>query len=283
MGPFGRAAAFSALCAALLPLTMSGPGTPSAMAGGRNAAERPDAGMSPAMSTALQKAGALSSGHLSVAVLDLDSGASDQYAPSDRVFATASIVKADILSALLLKAQDEGRTLTAPERADADRMIRVSDNDAANRLWNRIGGGDGLTRANQRLGLLATTPGPTWGVTTTTASDQLELLRAITTDDSPLTPENRARLHDLMTRVQTDQAWGVSAAADPGSVTALKNGWLPRTATGLWVVNSIGEVRHDGHRLLVAVVSDGHRTMDVGVQQVEAAARAATDVVTDSA
>ncbi|MFG2192097.1 serine hydrolase [Streptomyces sp. NPDC048639] len=279
MGPFGRAAAFSAVCAALLPVTMSAPGTPAAVAGGRDAAERPDA----AISTALKNAGALSSGHLSVAVLDLDSGASDQYAPTDQVFATASIVKADILSALLLRTQDEGRTLTAPERENADRMIRVSDNDAATYLWNRIGGGDGLAKANQRLGLLATTPGPTWGVTTTTASDQLRLLRAISTSDSPLTPANRAYLHDLMARVQPDQAWGVSAAADPGSATALKNGWLPRSATGLWVVNSIGEVHHDGHRLLVAVVSDGHRTMDVGVQQVEAAARAATDVVTDSA
>jgi hypothetical protein len=48
------------------------------------------------------------------------------------------------------------------------------------------------------------------------------------------------------------------------------------------VVNSIGEVRHDGHRLLVAVVSDDQQAMDPGVQQVETAARVATDAVTES-
>ncbi|MEV6318136.1 serine hydrolase [Streptomyces sp. NPDC051776] len=276
--------AFTALCAALLPVTMSAHGTP-AVADGNAATGRPSTAGRPdaAISAALEKAGALSSGYLSVAVLDLDSGASREYAPADHFFATASIVKADILSALLLRTQDEGRTLTAPERDNADRMIRASDNDAATYLWNRIGGGAGLAKANERLGLAATTPGPTWGVTTTTASDQLRILRAISTNDSPLTPGNRAFLHGLMSRVQPDQAWGVSAAADPGSATALKNGWLPRSATGLWVVNSIGEVRHDGHRLLVAVVSDSHRTMDIGVRQVEAAARAATDVVMNSA
>ena len=52
---------------------------------------------------------------MSVAVLDMDSGASAVY--GEGAFDTASIVKVDILAALLLQAQDAGRQLTAAEKA----------------------------------------------------------------------------------------------------------------------------------------------------------------------
>lgn len=72
---------------------------------------------------------------------------------------------------------------------------------------------------------------------------------------------------------------GVSAAAD-GSGWALKNGWLPRSTTGLWDVNSIGRVTVDGHAYLVAVLSKGNSTQAKGISLVEAAAKAAVSVFT---
>lgn len=65
-----------------------------------------------------------------------------------------------------------------------------------------------------------------------------------------------------------------------GSAWALKNGWLPRTATGLWDINSIGRVTVDGTGYLVAVLSDGNSTKQQGVALVEAATRAAVSVFT---
>ncbi|CAM5665383.1 Serine hydrolase OS=Streptomyces antimycoticus OX=68175 GN=SSPO_024660 PE=4 SV=1 [Streptomyces antimycoticus] len=50
---------------------------------------------------------------------------------------------------------------------------------------------------------------------------------------------------------------------------------MPRDATGLWVVNSIGEVPADGRAYLVAVLSEGSADMDSGVALVERAARTA--------
>lgn len=70
---------------------------------------------------------------------------------------------------------------------------------------------------------------------------------------------------------------GVSAAAD-GSGWALKNGWLPRSTTGLWDVNSIGRITADGHDYLVAALSDGNSTKARGISLVEAAARAAVSM-----
>jgi hypothetical protein len=76
----------------------------------------------------------------------------------------------------------------------------------------------------------------------------------------------------------------VSAAVSGSSASAfaLKNGWLPRTATGLWVINSVGRVTVDGREYLVAVVSNGNTTKAKGISLVEAAAKAAVSVFGDT-
>lgn len=216
---------------------------------------------------------------VSVAVLDLTSGVGAAYAGGG--FDTASIVKVDILAALLLQAQDAGRELTAAEKSYATSMIENSDNTAASALWRTIGKAGGLDTANERLGLMDTVGGDGmyWGLTQTTAADQLTLLRQVFGDDSELSADSRAYLTGLMEQVAVDQRWGVSAAGD-GSAWALKNGWLPRTATGLWDINSIGRVTVAGHGYLVAVLSDGNSTKARGVSLVETAARAAVSVFT---
>lgn len=224
---------------------------------------------------------------VSVAVLDPDSGAGAAYGTG--AFDTASIVKVDILAALLLQAQDAGRSLTAAERTYATAMIEISDNDSASALWRAIGTAEGLDAANERFGLTGTTggDGPLWGLTRTTAADQVALLRQVfVTDGSVLSEASRAYVRGLMERIADGQRWGVSAAADTagptaGSTWALKNGWLRRSTTGLWVVNSIGRVETGGRGCLVAVVSRGSGTQAEGIALTEAAARAAVSVVTD--
>ncbi|GGY02786.1 hypothetical protein GCM10010358_65810 [Streptomyces minutiscleroticus] len=215
---------------------------------------------------------------VSVAVLDPSSGDGAVY--GDGAFDTASIVKVDILAALLLQAQDAGRGPTAQERAYATAMIENSDNASASALWAVIGRAAGLDAANERFGLTATEGGEggLWGLTQTTAADQLVLLRQVfgADGDSELSETSRTYLQGLMESVVEDQAWGVSAA---GSGWALKNGWLARSTTGLWDVNSIGRVTADGREYLVAVLSDGNSTKEQGVALVEAAARAAVSAL----
>lgn len=223
-------------------------------------------------------------GEYDIAVTDLDSGARATYASGKGTFDTASIVKVDILAALLLQAQDDGRELSAGQEKLAAAMIRSSDNDATDALWADIGGGAGLAEANRRLGLTATEPGDggTWGLTQTTAADQVALLEAVYGEGgSPLSDDSRHVLEKLMTTVVDDQRWGVSAAADDAGAAALKNGWLPRSATGLWDVNSIGRVEHGGHTLLVAVLSDGHASYKAGIDVVETVTAAAANALCD--
>ncbi|MEV0207484.1 serine hydrolase [Streptomyces sp. NPDC050788] len=259
------------------------PVSSSATAGGEGSVEsvtQPTVDRDALLAAAMGSVSVEDGADVSVAVLDPDSGEGASYGTG--AFDTASIVKVDILATLLLQAQDADRQLTADEKSYATAMIENSDNDSASALWRVIGEADGLDAANERFGLTGTTGGDgmLWGLTQTTAADQLTLLRQVFGDDSQLSEASRTYLQGLMGRIAADQHWGVSAAAD-GSQWALKNGWLARSTTGLWDVNSIGRVTVDGRDCLVAVLSNGNSTKAKGISLVEAVAKAAVSAVTE--
>ncbi|SNS61558.1 serine hydrolase [Actinomadura mexicana] len=212
------------------------------------------------------------SGDLSISVREVSTGRSYSYGGSLRT-ATASIVKVDIVMALLLQAQHERRALTSTEKALADRAIKVSDNAAASELWRSIGGAGGLASANGELGLRDTEPGTggSWGSTTTSAADQIRLLTALTSADGPLNSANRRYVRHLMGDVAPEQTWGVGAA---GAGAEVKNGWLPRERHGgAWTVNSIGIVRAGDRTLLLAALSERGATLRDGVEAIEHACK----------
>ncbi|MEV0719161.1 serine hydrolase, partial [Asanoa sp. NPDC050611] len=157
----------------------------------------------------------------------------------------------------------------------AKKMITLSDNDAATRLFQKIGGTSGLNTANRTFGLKQTKPLSSWGMSKTTAADQIRLLTAITDEDGRLGDEDRSYLFDLMSQVDETQNWGVPAAALPATTGVyVKNGWDNITADGgLWQVNSIGRLVEPGHDWLVAVLSNHHKTQPAGVRVVEAVAK----------
>jgi beta-lactamase class A len=219
-------------------------------------------------------------GRLAVAVTDLSTGVTAAYGAPELRFVTASIVKVDILATLLLQHQGQ---LTKSQKLAAKRMIQNSDNGAATTLWRQIGRAKGLQAANQQFGLTATVGGKggRWGTTTTTAADQLQLLRVVFAQESPLNASSRAYLKSLMGSVAADQDWGVSAAdSRPDDKYYVKNGWLPHGRG--WVVNSVGSVEHQGHVLLIVALSDGRPGKSTGVKVLEGASRDTAKAVTGS-
>ena len=219
-------------------------------------------------------------GQVAVAVDDLSTGSDVAYSGTQE-FVTASIVKVDILSTLLYQAQQSGQPLSSQEQALATTMIENSNDDAATALYNDAGQADGIDQANQAFGLTETTVGTAgyWGLTSTTVDDQIRLLRLVYTQPSVLTTESQDYISDLMSEVEVDQQWGVPAAAEAGTTFMVKNGWLPSGTTGLWEINSIGEVVHDGQRMLIAVLSEGNSTEDSGISLVQTVAEAAAGAV----
>jgi len=204
-----------------------------------------------------------------VAVADQETGQTYAFG-GDTPFITASIVKVEILAELLVQMRQEGKELSASQQQLAAQMIQHSDNDAADGLWEAVGESSGLATADGLFGLDTTTPGvDSWGLTTTTATDQVALLDAIAAPDGPLGADNSIVL-DLMGSVEDDQSWGVSAAARDGETVELKNGWLSLSdGDGTWSVNSIGIIRGDHSDITIAVLSDGQATLDSGIAFVE--------------
>jgi hypothetical protein len=210
-----------------------------------------------------------------VAALDLTTGRSSQ-AGAHGGMVLASLVKLDILETLLYQRQRSGQPLTDGEEEDVEAMIEHSDNAAADRVFRLIGRAPGLARYNAVLGLHDTvlnTQG-LWGLSTTSAADQLLVVRALVSSGSPLTAASRKYALNLLGAEEADQRWGVSAAADPGSATALKNGWLGVDDDGgRWAANSAGVVRVGGHQVLMVVLSQHQPDFATAVGRVERAAR----------
>ena len=212
-------------------------------------------------------------GHVTVAVEDLASGHRTLHRPQRQ--RTASIVKVEILMALL--AQHHAPLL--PDRAArARRMIERSSNTDTEALWELVGGTRGLTAFGRRVGLThtepaaASGPGYAWGLTLTTPGDQLRLLSLIAYPNPILTDADRHWVHRLMTHVEPDQQWGVTAGASSEAVVALKDGWL-ELRFGDWQVNSIGRVRAPHHDYLIGVMTTGSPSMSYGIHTIERVSR----------
>ena len=195
--------------------------------------------------------------------------------------AEASVVKLDVLETLLSeRGQGAGIGLSASEQTLAEQMIEDSDNDAATSLWYAVGGAARIRSFNARAGLTGTTPSscvvcpgfawPGWGLTTTTADDQIALLRQLVTPGSVLTNTAREYAVSLMRDVTPSQRWGVSGGVPAQVAVALKDGWLPLRGTGSdWQVNSVGWVSGGGRNYLMAVLSTGNPSQQYGIDTID--------------
>jgi Beta-lactamase enzyme family len=198
--------------------------------------------------------------------------------------ATGSIVKVDILAALVEQAKIDRAPFTAKDEQLASRMIEYSDNDAATTLWNRAGGPVGIGAVNRRLHLSNTElstcvqcpgfPWPGWGLTTTSATDQLALLRSIVLRRSPLSPGDRRYIQGLMEHVTPSERWGISAGVPSDVTVALKDGWLPLNDSDTdWQVNSVGWVHGRGRDYLLVVLTTGNPTEQYGIDTIDGLAQ----------
>lgn len=193
----------------------------------------------------------------------------------------ASIVKVDILETLLAQHRAKGTALSASDVTLAREMIEDSDNDAATALWDEVGGARGIGAYNGSVGLTHTTPSgcvvcagfpwPGWGLSTTTASDQIALLRELLQQSRRLSRAQQAFALQLMEGVKPSQRWGVADGVSLTATVALKNGWLPLTSTGDdWQINSMGWVSGDGRDYLIAVLTTGDPTEQYGIDTIDA-------------
>ncbi len=143
---------------------------------------------------------------------------------------TASIVKVEIMGTAMWNAEKAGTPLSASYKALIQPMIEISDNDAATQMYANVGGAPGVLRFDRAAGLTQTAPSsqqyipgttlPGWGLTTTTARDEVTLVSKFAYQNRLLSPGNRSYGLRLMRHIEAGQDWGVS-----GGVPAWHRPW----------------------------------------------------------
>jgi beta-lactamase class A len=195
---------------------------------------------------------------------------------------TASMVKAQVLGAVLLKAQDEHRRLDARERHDIHPMIRWSYNDPyVPDLYDDVGGVAGMDRFDERMHADHTTNTLEFGATVTTAADRTNIARRMLYGGGPLRAAYRAVAWHYMSTVTPTQRWGITAGMRQGWTVALKNGFYPIPGHE-WRAGSSGFLRaphsHSGYAM--TVMTDDDRTQADGIRLVQQVVRRVADALT---
>lgn len=211
-------------------------------------------------------------GQVAIAVYDLDSGQTAEWStPGSDYFSSASIIKYAILVETLRQKQTTGEDLTDYELTQAQLMIQQSDNPAASYLWDQVGGARAMQNLFDSLDMNSTKASPSWGVTSTTAADQLQILKQLTPLGTSLNSQSIEQMNQILADVTTSQRWGVSGGVPEAIAVDLKNGWLNDSATtneyassSSWTVNSIGKV---GDEYLIAILSEGNPVGSEASQQ----------------
>ncbi len=287
-GPLARAVAAGALAAAAAACSVVSPSSP----GGGAGSTRPAATTSPSASptrpfgrnspfATLSSYLASRTGRITAALYDKRTGQTWVYRGGLHED-TASIVKVQIMGTAMRTAARAGHPLPsqlpASEQALIPPMIENSDNDAATSMLAKVGGPAALAAFDREAGLTGTVPSterfipgtslPGWGLTTTTALDQVRLVRKFAYPNRLLSGPDRAYGLNLMEHIESDQDWGVSGGVPAaGTTIALKNGWLPLAGAG-WQINSIGWISGHGRDYVLAVLISRDPSYQYGIDTI---------------
>jgi hypothetical protein len=194
---------------------------------------------------------------------------------------TASIVKAQVLGAVLLKAQSEHRPLDRRERHDIHPMIRWSYNDPyVPDLYDDVGGVAGMNRFDRRMHAFHTVNTDEFGATVTTSGDRTNIVRRMLFGGGPMRRAYRDVAWGYMSDVTPTQRWGITAGMRQGWRVALKNGFYPIPGHD-WRVGSTGFLRapHERSGYAITVMTDDDVTQVAGIRLVERVVRRAADAL----
>ena len=173
-------------------------------------------------------------------------------------YSSASLVKAMLLVAYLDQRRVRHRELRAGERRLLGPMIRLSDNDAASAVYERVGAG-GLVRVARKTGMRNFAPNPVWGGCQVTARDQSRLFFRIRS----LIPErHRGYAMSLLRRIVSYERWGIPHGSPQGWRVYFKGGWF-KDDDG-WRVHQAARLEQGNRHISVAVLTRGNPTLEYG-------------------
>jgi hypothetical protein len=173
-------------------------------------------------------------------------------------YSSASLVKAMLLVAYLDRGEVRRRDLRGSEQRLLGPMVRLSDNDAATAIYQRVGV-DGLLRLAHRAGMRQFAANPVWGGCQVTARDQARFFLRIR---ALLPKRHRKYALSLLRRIVSYERWGIPPATPAGWVPYFKGGWF-QDDDG-WRVHQAAMLRDGNRRIAIAILTRGSPTLEYG-------------------
>ena len=193
---------------------------------------------------------------------------------ADRQFFSASVTKALLLVAELRRLRREEAVLDDATRSLLEQMITLSDNEAADAIYARVGDA-GLNEVAEAAGMSRFSGDVGhWSNAQITATDMALFMSRL--DELLNLPGGRAG-SKLLASVHPTQSWGVPDVAPDGARVRLKGGWRPSDSGQL--VHQAARVDMDDKSYALAILTDGNPSMSYGEKTIRliAAALLASD------
>lgn len=182
----------------------------------------------------------------------------------DRQFVTASVVKAMLMTCYLNMHTIAHQALTSTDRSELHAMITVSDNNAANWVYNRVGD-DRLYNLASRLGMKHFSVHGYWANAILTSNDQSLLMSKLS---RAIYPPYYTYARQLLSSIASYESWGVPRVARPlGWKVFFKGGW--RGTDRGQLVHQVARLERRGRVVIICVLTDGNPSMGYGEATIE--------------
>ena len=141
-------------------------------------------------------------------------------------------------------------------------MIELSDNDAAQRLFARVGFGNGQQAYLHKVGIddYVSCDGG-WGCAELSPASMTKLVTMLY-QGKILTKDHQQLALHLMNSVDPGMQWGVGDTAPKGSTFYMKDGWLNVTSWTDWALNTTGVVVAGNETYAITVFSQHNTSED---------------------
>jgi beta-lactamase class A len=167
-------------------------------------------------------------------------------------FLLASSAKVPIMLSYLDLVESQNRQPTTSETQLLTRMITVSDNNAAQSLYQTRGWNAGQAQYLQKIGVSGYQPNANgWGWATLPPASMAQLFTMLY-QGKILNEQDRALAMKLLGEVDAGQRWGVGQAAPDGANVYMKDGWVTGP-DGTWAMNTSGIVESGGETYILSV------------------------------
>ena len=182
----------------------------------------------------------------------------------DRQFVTASVIKAMLMTCFLNMKTIAHEPLSATDRSELHAMITVSDNEAADWVYNQVGDAR-LYDLAHRLGMRHFSIYGYWANAQLTTNDQSLLMENLS---KAIYPPYYAYARSLLSSVVSWESWGIPEVARPlGWKVFSKGGW--RGTDRGQLIHQVARLERPGQMIVICVMTDGDPSSLYGQQTVE--------------